>query len=230
LHPPQALPFVCTIEDYYPSERVESKMASPLTAVPRSTFAHHSKQLQTLRRAASSTALPFPQGLFKPPAAIIKPWKAVVGAQEWQTSAYHYNKQTQKTLPVAATTADKLLRDYATMIKSRGTGPSQSSAASSTARTAIAARRKSAEKMYVSGTTTKDYGDKIVINAFMFDGIEAAKEEQEKRDQARTNRAAAGGRKRPVRTASSPGARRVGGGAPRASRSPGAQRAAGAGR
>ncbi|KAK4550817.1 hypothetical protein LTR36_000397 [Oleoguttula mirabilis] len=200
-------------------------MASPLSAVPRGSFAHHSKQLQTLRRAAS-TATPFPPGLFKPAASIIKPWKAVVGAQEWQSSAYHYNKQTIKTLPTASVTADKLLQDYSTMIKSRG--PSLSSAASSTARTAIAVRRKSAEKMYVSGTTAKDYGDKIVINAFMFDGIEAAQEELEKKANAR--KASGGkqaGRKRPVRTAM--GARRTGG-TPGAPRSPGLQRATGAGR
>lgn len=217
-------------------------MASPLSSVPRSTFAYHSKQLQALRRAAS-TATPFPQGLFKPAASIIKPWKAVVGAQEWQSSAYHYNKQTIKTFPTASVTADRLLRDYSTMIKSRG--PSLSSAASSTARNAIAIRRKSAEKMYVSGTTVKDYGDKIVINAFMYDGDEAAREEMDKRVKAK---AASGekqaGRKRPVRTGM--GARPAGGrppmggrppigartmgGAPRASRSPGPQGATGAGR
>lgn len=199
-------------------------MATPLSAAPRSTFTYHAKQLQHFRRAAS-TATPFPPGLFKPAASIIKPWKAVVGAQEWQTSTYHYNKQTQKTLPTAAVTADKLLRDYTTMIEGRG---GLSSAASSTARTAIAARRKSAEKVYVSGTTAKDYGDKIVVNAFLFDGIEAAKEEQEKRINAKkASGERQAGRKRPVRTAV--GARRVGG-APRTSSSPGLQRATGAGR
>ncbi|KAI7152278.1 hypothetical protein KC324_g14882, partial [Hortaea werneckii] len=81
-------------------------MASPLSAVPRSTFTHHSKQLQHFRRHASSST-PFPPGLFKAPASIIKPWKAITGAQEWQTSTYHYNRQTLKTLPAASRTTDK---------------------------------------------------------------------------------------------------------------------------
>lgn len=164
-------------------------------------------------------------------ASIIKPWKAITGAQEWQTSAYHYNQQTLKTLPAASRTTDKLLRDYATMVKSHN--PGLSSAASSSARTAIAARRKSSEKMYVSGSTARDYGDRVVVNAFMFDEAEAVREELEKRKQARskagTERAGAGGRKRPVRTAVM-GARRVGGGAQRANRDPGAQRVSGGGR
>lgn len=120
------------------------------------------------------------------------------------------------------------------MIKSKG--PTISSAASSTARTAIAARRKSAEKMYVSGTTAKDYGDRVVVKAYMFDGVEAAKEEIERRMSAKkaAGEQRAGGRKRPVRRAavgtSPPGARRIGGAAPRANRSPGVQRAGGSGR
>ncbi|KAI6812141.1 hypothetical protein KC340_g13541 [Hortaea werneckii] len=206
-------------------------MASPLSAVPRSTFSHHSKQLQHLRRHASSST-PFPPGLFKAPASIIKPWKAITGAQEWQTSTYHYNRQTLKTLPAASQTTDKLLRDYATMVKSSSPG-SASSAASSSARTAIAARRKSSEKMYVSGSTARDYGDRVVVNAFMFDAAEAAQEEMAKRMQARSKagaeRGGAGGRKRPVRSAGM-GARRIGGGAQRASRDPGAQRVSGGGR
>ncbi|KAI7479073.1 hypothetical protein KC357_g4246 [Hortaea werneckii] len=207
-------------------------MASPLSAVPRSTFTHHSKQLQHLRRHVSSST-PFPPGLFKAPASIIKPWKAITGAQEWQTSAYHYNRQTLKTLPAASQTTDKLLRDYATMVKSNN--PGLSSAASSSARTAIAARRKSSEKMYVSGSTARDFGDRVVVNAFMYDEAEAVAQEKAKRMQARDKAGAergagAGGRKRPVRTAVM-GARRVGGGgAQRASRSPGAQRVSGGGR
>ncbi|KAI7347344.1 hypothetical protein KC320_g7324 [Hortaea werneckii] len=230
-------------------------MASPLSAVPRSTFTHHSKQLQHLRRHASSST-PFPPGLFKAPvqshpsphpldpsprhpnptnpsptpqASIIKPWKAITGAQEWQTSAYHYNPQTLKTLPAASRTTDKLLRDYATMVKS--SNPGLSSAASSSARTAIAARRKSSEKMYVSGSTARDFGDRVVVNAFMFDEAEAVAGEKAKRMQAREKAGAerAGGRKRPVRTAVM-GARRVGGGAQRANRDPGAQRVSGGGR
>ncbi|KAI6829234.1 hypothetical protein KC332_g7382 [Hortaea werneckii] len=203
-------------------------MASPLSAVPRSTFTHHSKQLQHLRRHASSST-PFPPGLFKAPASIIKPWKVITGAQEWQTSAYHYNQQTLKTLPAASRTTDKLLRDYATMVKS--SNPGLSSAASSSARTAIAARRKSSEKMYVSGSTARDFGDRVVVNAFMFDEAEAVAGEKAKRMQAREKAGAerAGGRKRPVRTAVM-GARRVGGGAQRVNRDPGAQRVSGGGR
>lgn len=131
-------------------------------------------------------------------------------------------------MPTAAVTSDKLLRDYATMVKSKN--PGLSSAASSAARTAITARRKSSEKMYVSGTTAKDYGDRVVVNAFMFDAVEAANEEKDRRlsaMKAKSDRQG-GGRKRPVRTVF--GARRVGGAAPRANRSPGVQRATGGGR
>ena len=86
--------------------------------------------------------------------------------------------------------------------------------------------------MYVSGSTARDFGDRVVVNAFMYDEAEAVAQEKAKRMQARDKAGAerAGGRKRPVRTAVM-GARRVGGGgAQRASRSPGAQRVSGGGR
>ena len=35
--------------------------------------------------------------------------------------------------------------------------------------------------MYVSGSTTKDYGDRVVVKAFMFDAVEAEAEEKKRR-------------------------------------------------
>ncbi|KAK5131333.1 hypothetical protein LTR08_000999 [Meristemomyces frigidus] len=209
-------------------------MAAPISAV-----AHR----------AASAALPFPAALFKPAASIIKPWKAIAGAREWQTSAYHYNKQTIKTLPTAAVTADKLLQDYSTMTRPGRGGPLASSASSSTARSAIAIRRKSAEKMYVSGTTAKDFGDRIVIKAYVFDGVEAARDEIQKRSEARkaSGEKQQAGRRRPGggagagagarRTGGAPMGARTGGAStgvrrftPGAARSPGPQGSTGAGR
>ena len=189
-------------------------MASILPGAPRASLRLHAKQLQRTRQV-STAASPFPDGLFKPPHSIIKPWKCVTGAQEWQTSTYHYNKQSQKTLPVATETADKLLRDYSTMIKSRGLA---STGASSTARNAMAARRRDPEKMYVSKPSVKDYGDKIVVKAYMFDAAGLAFEERKERMEMRRARGEAakkeggaqgGRRRRPVGAAArrgSPGA------------------------
>lgn len=41
------------------------------------------------------------------------------------------------------------------------------------------------DKLYITDTKVKDYGDRIVVDAFMFDGVEAAKDELERKDQAK---------------------------------------------
>ncbi|EMC96182.1 hypothetical protein BAUCODRAFT_466051 [Baudoinia panamericana UAMH 10762] len=215
-------------------------MASSALPIPRGTFTHLSRQLQQTRRHASSTtipATPFPAGLFKPPSSIIAPWKTITGAREWQTSTYHYNPQTAATLPTAAVTATNLLNNYATMIRSRGLA---STGSSGTARSAVAMRRKSFEKVYVGGMGVKDFGDRVVVDAFVFDAVEAEREERERRDRERRERrkaeggqqgegAGAGGRRR-RRPPPGAGAVGAGAGARRFSRNAGAQRAAGAGR
>ena len=188
-------------------------MASVLSSVPRGTFRLHAAQLR--HASNTTTALANPQhtaqlSLFKPHSSIISPWRCITGAQEWQTSTYSYNNSTTRTLPTASLAADKLLRDFSTAIPSRGLA---STGSSSTARSAVAQRRKRWEKTFVSGTTVKDFGDRIVVNAVLFDAAEAEAEErkrkfkemQESKKAGRGKGGAGGGRRRPVGAA---GARR----------------------
>jgi hypothetical protein len=116
----------------------------------------------------------------------------VPGAQEWKTSTYSYNKAAVKTLPTAAETTNALLEHYSVL---RDTGGVPSS------RTAIAGRRKSPDKMYVSRAGIKDFGDHVRIDAYMYDEGKAQAAALAKRmeaKEARTNRggAGAGGRSR----------------------------------
>ncbi|KAK5732098.1 hypothetical protein LTR17_010806 [Elasticomyces elasticus] len=148
--------------------------------------------------------------LFKPASSTISPWRCITGSQEWQTSTYHYNKQTLKTLPTASHTADKLLRDFSTAIASRGLA---STGSSSTARSAMASRRKSWERVYMSETSVKDFGDRVVVKVGMFDAKEAEAEERRRKfvemQKKRKAMRAKGGRRRPAGGAG--GARRTGG-------------------
>lgn len=95
---------------------------------------------------------------------------------EWQTSTYCWNSQNLKTLPVAATNVEKLIEGYVTMKKVNNEGKDVRAI-----RTALAARRKSADKVYVSKPKMKDFGDRIELTAFVFDGKEAAREADDKR-------------------------------------------------
>ena len=111
--------------------------------------------------------------------------RPVPGAQEWRTSTYSYNKASVKTLPTAAETTNALL-EYYSVLKQNGGAPSS--------RTAIAGRRKSPEKMYVSKAGVKDFGDRVRIDAYMYEeknrkamALQAKKEE---------GNAGAGGRRR----------------------------------
>ena len=168
----------------HPQHRIvlpDHTMASVLSSVPRGTFRLHAAQLR--HASNTTTALANTQhaaqlSLFKPPSSIISPWRCITGAQEWQTSTYSYNKSTTRTLPTASLAADKLLRDFSTAIPSRGLA---STGSSSTARSAVAQRRKRWEKTFVSGTTVKDFGDRIVVNAVLFDAAEAEAEERKRK-------------------------------------------------
>ena len=86
--------------------------------------------------------------------------RPVPGAQEWRTSTYSYNKASVKTLPTAAETTNNLLEYYSVLKQNKG-APSS--------RTAIAARRKNPEKMYVSKAGVKDFGDRVRIDAYMYE-------------------------------------------------------------
>ncbi|KAK3660790.1 hypothetical protein LTR56_000548 [Elasticomyces elasticus] len=148
--------------------------------------------------------------LFRPASSTISPWRCITGSQEWQTSTYAYNKSTTKTLPTASHTADKLLRDFSTAIVSRGLA---STGSSSTARSAMASRRKSWERVYMSETSVKDFGDRVVVKVGMFDAKEAEAEERRRKfvemQEKRKAMRAKGGRRRPAGAAG--GARRTGG-------------------
>ncbi|KAK5702887.1 hypothetical protein LTR97_003833 [Elasticomyces elasticus] len=151
--------------------------------------------------------------LFRPASSTISPWRCITGAQEWQTSTYAYNKSTTKTLPTASHTADKLLRDFSTAIASRGLA---STGSSSTARSAMASRRKSWERVYMSETSVKDFGDRVVVKVGMFDAKEAEAEERRRKfvemQEKRKAMRAKGGRRRPAGAAGgAAGARRTGG-------------------
>lgn len=116
--------------------------------------------------------------------------RPVLGAQEWQTSAYHYNKATLKTLPAASQATDKLLTAYVALQKS-GDQPSS--------RTAVAMRKKSSEKVYVSHSQAKDYGDRIVIDAFIYDEAGAQREANQKGSEERDSKGGGRGRGPPGR-------------------------------
>lgn len=111
--------------------------------------------------------------------------RPVLGAQEWSTSAYHYNKATLKTLPTARQVTDKLLSAYAVLQSNGGQGPS--------ARTAIAARRKSSERVYMSRAGVKDFGSKVVVNAVLYDEAETQRKIRDSRERGREVRATGGG-------------------------------------
>ncbi|KAK0817692.1 hypothetical protein LTR75_003027 [Friedmanniomyces endolithicus] len=176
-------------------------MASVLSSVPRGTFRLHAAQLR--HASNTTTALANPQhtaqlSLFKPPSSIISPWRCITGAQEWQTSTYSYNNSTTRTLPTASLAADKLLRDFSTAIPSRGLA---STGSSSTARSAVAQRRKRWEKTF-------DRGQCCAVDAAEAEAEERKrkfKEMQESKKAGRGKGGAGGGRRRPVGAA---GARR----------------------
>lgn len=130
--------------------------------------------------------------------------RPVVGGLEWQTSTYHYNKQTAKTLPVLAQTTNKLLEAYAQirpMLLDRSGKPV------STPGMSVAERRKSPDKMYVSSTSVRDYGSKVVIDAFVYDAADAAAKEEKTRTQRRASRPKRG----PAGPGQGSGGRRSGG-------------------
>jgi hypothetical protein len=113
--------------------------------------------------------------------------RPVPGAQEWRTSTYSYNKASVKTLPTAAETTNALL-EYYSVLKQNGGAPSS--------RTAIAGRRKSPEKMYVSKAGVKDFGDRVRIDAYMYEENDSRKAAmQVKREAAGKGDADAGGRR-----------------------------------
>lgn len=98
--------------------------------------------------------------------------------QEWNTGTYHYNKATSKNFPTALMHADNLLTAYATQTKRR-TNVSDKAVYNQLVRNSITSHRRSADKTFFSKATVKDYGDKVVVNAFMYDAHKAKMLEEE---------------------------------------------------
>ena len=121
--------------------------------------------------------------------------------QEWQTGTYHFNKANQKTFPVAAQHTDGLLNQWLTQQKKRAV--SDSAAYQLMLKSSIAAQRRQTDRVFISKTTAKDFGDRVEVSAFLYDGVEAAIKEAEKRKKARMGVKAEGGeeggRRRPRR-------------------------------
>jgi hypothetical protein len=105
-------------------------------------------------------------------------------AQEWQTGTYHFNKAHGKTLPVAAQRTDELLTNWMTQQKKRA-GAESSTLYNQLLRNAIAAQRRKTDALLVSKSSAKDYGDRVEVTAFVYDGVEAAEIEAEKRRKER---------------------------------------------
>ena len=71
-------------------------------------------------------------------------------------------------------------------------------------RGSIAAQRRKADRIFVSKSTVKDFGDRVEVNAFIYDGVEGAAKEEEKKKKARMGAKPEGGegggrRRRPTR-------------------------------
>ena len=98
-----------------------------------------------------------------------------LGAFTW---TYHYNKATSKNFPTALAHADDLLTQYATQTKRR-TNISDPAVYKQLVRNSITSHRRSADKTFFSKATVKDFGDKVVVNAFMYDGHKAKMLEEE---------------------------------------------------
>lgn len=149
--------------------------------------------------------------------------------QEWQTGTYHFNKATQKTFPVATLQTDRLLNQWLTQQKKRSV--SDSAAYQLMLRGSIAAQRRQSDRTFVSKSTVKDFGDRIEVNAFVYDAAEAAANEANKRMKARMGTKPQGGeggdrRRRPTRLRALGGGDASGsvGGAGGAGRTPGPRR------
>jgi hypothetical protein len=144
------------------------------------------KTIQAQRSWASSVATATATNVPTTPEAPL--WRApgepitrldnsITGAREWQTSMYTFNKQTRKTIPAVTNNVEKLLRDYLTMKSINNEGKDVRNI-----RSAIAARRKSAEKLYISKPRVKDYGDRVEVKAFIWDGKAAARDMEDLRN------------------------------------------------
>ena len=92
---------------------------------------------------------------------------AALHPQEWTTASYHYNKATSKLLPLAANKTDRLLQQYITAVPKNTVRSKDGKIDTSRMRAAL-------DKAYITDCNVKDYGHKVVVEAFYFDGAKYA--------------------------------------------------------
>jgi hypothetical protein len=161
-----------------PTEQPTSAAGTPLLHITKSKIRHHPSNPNARPPPPSHSSITRLLG--------VRFSRPVPGAQEWITSTYSYNKGAVKTLPTAAHTTNDLLEHYSVL---RNTGGKPSS------RTAIAGRRKNPDRVYVSKAGVKDFGDKIRIDAYVYDEGKASADALAKRllaKEARTTRSSGG--------------------------------------
>lgn len=151
--------------------QTEQPTSAPLLHITKSKIRHHPSNPNARPPPLSHSSITRLLG--------VRFARPVPGAQEWRTSSYSYNKAAVKTLPTAGNTADELLTHYS-VLQNTGGVPSS--------RTAIAGRRKSPDKVYVSKAGVKDFGDKIRIDAYIYNEGKAQAEALKKRLEAREAR------------------------------------------
>ncbi|SMR52594.1 unnamed protein product [Zymoseptoria tritici ST99CH_3D1] len=139
---------------------------------PTSVLPLRPRQSTLQCRFASTTSLTTPSSsstptypLWRGPTPNTTLGASITGSMEWQTSTYTFNKNTSKLLPTAASNIEKLIEAYITAQKVDNRGKDVRAI-----RTALAARRKSAGKLYVSRPRVKDFGSRMEMTVFVFDG------------------------------------------------------------
>jgi hypothetical protein len=147
------------------TEQPTSAAGTPLLHVTKTKIRHHPSNPNARPPPPSHSSITRLLG--------VRFSRPVPGAQEWRTSTYSYNKAAIKTLPTAAETTNTLLEQYS-VLQATGDTP--------VSRTAIAKRRKDPFKMYVSRAGVKDFGNRVRIDAYMYDGRLALKAEKAKKE------------------------------------------------
>jgi hypothetical protein len=154
-----------------PSNQTEQPAQTPLLHITKSKIRHH---------PSNPNARPPPPHHSNVTRLLgVRFARPVVGAQEWRTSNYSYNKASVKTLPTASQITDVLLSQY---VELKHTGGQPSS------RAAIANRRKNSAKLYASKAGVKDFGHKVRIDAYVYDEAKAQSDARNKQAGAREAR------------------------------------------
>lgn len=161
-----------------PIEQHPSTMACPRCALRLSRISQQTHTAKSSCRAFHTSPSHQRLGAFTAP-------------QEWTNLTYSFNKATTRTLPVAIKHADDLITGWATQQK-RSMAP-DNPLYKQLLRNRITAQRRKTDRIFFSKPTTKDFGDRIELNAFVYDGITAAEKEEERKRKARMGQKTEGG-------------------------------------